>query len=149
MPLGRDLRVSDLPLKDHERLFRERVPLTARGARAGSRSPTRGTSASWPRRSRPGASAMMQERGTFMDRREVAPALVRGGVRAGLGDAARRRADRARRDGDRRLHARGRRALPLLRTHEWSDEVLDDLRHADPRRAGASGSRRGGGGAGD
>src|SRR3954467_8784798 len=25
--LGRDLRVSELPLKDHERLFRERVPL--------------------------------------------------------------------------------------------------------------------------
>ena len=36
----------------------------------------------------------------------------------------------------------------VLRTHDWSDAVLDDLRHADPRRAGASGSRRGGCGAG-
>ena len=32
--LGEDTLVSDLPLKDHERLFRERVPLPARGARA-------------------------------------------------------------------------------------------------------------------
>src|SRR5919106_2753540 len=29
LQLGRDLTVSQLPLKDHERLFRERVPLSA------------------------------------------------------------------------------------------------------------------------
>ena len=29
LKLSHDLRVSELPLKDHERLFRERVPLTA------------------------------------------------------------------------------------------------------------------------
>src|ERR1700754_4396165 len=29
LEMGRDLRVSELPLKDHERLFRERVPLRA------------------------------------------------------------------------------------------------------------------------
>ena len=34
LQLGRDLTVSQLPLKDHERLFRERVPLSADAARA-------------------------------------------------------------------------------------------------------------------
>src|SRR5215217_9541922 len=33
LKLSHDLRVSELPLKDHERLFRERVPLTAQQRR--------------------------------------------------------------------------------------------------------------------
>ena len=56
LKLGADLRVSELPLKDHERLFRERVPLERGAAQARSRSRTRGTSAGWPRWSRRGAS---------------------------------------------------------------------------------------------
>ena len=55
LKLSHDLRVSELPLKDHERLFRERVPLSARAAQR-IRCRTRGTSAGWPRWSRPGAS---------------------------------------------------------------------------------------------
>ena len=55
--LGRDVRVGDLPLKDHERLFRERVPLGRERARPDRASATRGTSAGSPRPSRRGASA--------------------------------------------------------------------------------------------
>src|SRR5919199_823326 len=69
--LGRDLRVSELPLKDHERLFRERVPL---GREERSRLTV---SDPWDY----GALAegveawgfrAMQDRGAYMDRREVA-----------------------------------------------------------------------------
>ena len=47
--LGEDTRVSELPLKDHERLFRERVPLDDRRA-APHPSPTRGATARCRRR---------------------------------------------------------------------------------------------------
>ena len=53
---GRELRMSDLPLKSHERLFRERVPLSPTGrAASASRTPT--STARWRRASRPGAFA--------------------------------------------------------------------------------------------
>src|SRR4051794_7477170 len=69
--LGRDLRVSELPLKDHERLFRERVPLNAeRRQRISLGDPwdfghLAEMVEAWGFR-------MMQERGHFADRPEVA-----------------------------------------------------------------------------
>ena len=125
--LGRDLRVGDLPLKDHERLFRERVPLgREERARISVTDPwDYGALAeaveAWGFRA-------MQDRGAYMDRARGGAPVVRRGVRAGGRDARRRRADRARRDGDRRLPARGRERYRALRTHEWSDEVLEELR---------------------
>ena len=52
----RTITLADLPLKTHERVFFERVPL-AEEARSGSRCPIRGTTGRWPRASRRGASA--------------------------------------------------------------------------------------------
>ena len=131
--LGEDTRVSDLPLKDHERLFRERVPLPAeaRGQISVSDPWDYGVLAeaieAWGFRA-------MQNRGTYMDRGEVAAhwfqeeyepvvELLRAGNLLVEGETEteaylRVAADRYR----------------VLRTHEWSDEVLDQLRREERRR---------------
>jgi hypothetical protein len=131
--LGRDLRVSELPLKDHERLFRERVPLDAeRRARIKLSDPWDfGLLAemveAWGFR-------MMQERGHFADRPEVARrwfddeyAPVSEMLRAG--DLI----ERGETDAEAYMRVAGQRYV-LLRTHEWSDEVLDRLRRTDKKR---------------
>jgi hypothetical protein len=131
--LGEDTLVSDLPLKDHERLFRERVPLPseARDRIALSDPWDYGVLAeaveAWGFRA-------MQNRGTYMDRAEVAHhwfqeeyepvvELLRAGDLLADGETEteaymRVAADRYR----------------VLRTHEWSDEVLDQLRREERRR---------------
>jgi hypothetical protein len=131
--LGEHTRVSDLPLKDHERLFRERVPLPAEMRRRieladpwdfGTLSEA---VEAWGFRA-------MQNRGTYMDRGEVARlwfseeyepvvALLRAGDLTEDGETEteaylRVAADRYR----------------VLRTHEWSDEVIERLRRAERRR---------------
>jgi hypothetical protein len=131
--LGRDLRVGDLPLKGHERLFRERVPL-GREERAR-------IAVSDPWDYGPLAEAVeawgfraMQDRGAYMDRREVAhlwfhheylpvvEMLKAGGlVHAGETET----------DAYMRISAMRYRAL---RTHEWSDEVLEELRRQERRQ---------------
>jgi hypothetical protein len=131
--LGADLRVSELPLKDHERLFRERVPLDReRRAQIKLSDPWDfGTLAeaveAWGFRA-------MQERGNYMDRAEVArhwfdeeyihvvDMLKAGGL-----------IDSGETETDAYLRVATDRYL-LLRTHEWSDEVLDRLRRAEQRR---------------
>jgi hypothetical protein len=131
--LGEDTRVSDLPLKDHERLFRERVPLPA-GAR-GRISVTDpwlyGTLSeaveAWGFRA-------MQNRGTYMDRAEVArhwfeeeyePVVEL--LRAG--DLVER--DETETEAYMRVASDRYR---VLRTHEWSDEVLEQLQREERRR---------------
>jgi hypothetical protein len=131
--LGADTRLSDLPLKDHERLFRERVPLSAeQRRRIVLEDPwDYGTLAeaveAWGFRA-------MQERGTFMDRGEVARhwfedeyepvvAVLRSGDLVGEDETDAQAYLRVARDRYR-----------LLRTHSWSDEVLDELRHAETRQ---------------
>ncbi|HEX5617953.1 MAG TPA: hypothetical protein VFX51_06010 [Solirubrobacteraceae bacterium] len=131
--LGEDTLVSDLPLKDHERLFRERVPLPADArAQISLRDPWDfGVLAeaveAWGFRA-------MQNRGTYMDRAEVAQhwfteeyhpvvELLRAGDLIAEGETEteaymRVAADRYR----------------VLRTHEWSDDVLDHLRREERRR---------------
>jgi hypothetical protein len=133
VPLGFDTRLPDLPIKDHERLFRERVPLPPEARRriAVNDPWDFGELAeaveAWGFRA-------MQERGTFMDRREVARTwfndeyepvteMLRSGELIQPGETEteaylRVAADRYR----------------VLRTHDWSDQVLEDLRHADIRR---------------
>jgi hypothetical protein len=131
--LGDDTRVSDLPLKDHERLFRERVPLPPEArARIKVNDPwDYGMLAeaveAWGFRA-------MQNRGTYMDRGEVAwhwfkeeyepvVELLKAGDLIADGETEteaymRVAADRYR----------------VLRTHEWSDEVLEQLRRGERRR---------------
>jgi hypothetical protein len=131
--LGEDTLVSDLPLKDHERLFRERVPLPpeARDRIVLSDPWDYGVLAeaveAWGFRA-------MQHRGTYMDRAEVAwhwfkeeyePVVEL--LKAGDLTA----------DGETETEAYMRVAADryrVLRTHEWSDEVLEQLRREERRR---------------
>jgi hypothetical protein len=131
--LGEDTRVSDLPLKDHERLFRERVPLPPETRRRLELSDPWDFGVlseaveAWGFRA-------MQARGTYMDRAEVARLwfteeyepvveLLRAGDLIADGETEteaylRVAADRYR----------------VLRTHEWSDEVIERLRREERRR---------------
>jgi hypothetical protein len=130
---GEDIRVTDLPLKDHERLFRERVPLDGdRHARITVSDPW-----DWPGLAEAveawGMRAM-QARRAYMDRSEVARlwfddeyAPVTEMLREGeLLERDETEADAYMRIADARYQ--------LLRTHEWSDRVLEELRQADRRR---------------
>jgi hypothetical protein len=130
---GDSLRLADLPLKGHERLFRERVPLDAEQlARVRPSDPwefgrlAEGVEA-WGFR-------LMQERREYMDRQEVArlwyeedflpvvEMLREGGfIRSSETEAdAYIRVVTAR--------------YELLRTHEWSGEILDRLQGVERRR---------------
>src|SRR4051794_621143 len=130
--LGRDLRVGDLPLKGHERLFRERVPLGRdERARIALSDPwDYGVLAesveAWGFRA-------MQDRGTYMDRREVAHLwftseylpvveMLRAGDLIERGETET--------DAYMRISAMRYR---VLRTHEWSDEVLEELVRREDR----------------
>jgi hypothetical protein len=133
LELGRELRVSELPLKDHERLFRERVPL-----RPDQREKIR-LSDSWDfgmlaEMVEAWGFRMMQERGHFADRAEVAQRwfneeyepvvamLLEGELIEGSETEA-----------EAYMRLAGQRYL-LLRTHEWSDKIIDRLRRADRKR---------------
>jgi hypothetical protein len=131
--LGRDMRVGDLPLKGHERLFRERVPL---GREERSRIQVSdpwdyGVLAeaveAWGFRA-------MQDRGSYMDRREVAHVwftseylpvveMLRAGDLIERGETET--------DAYMRISAMRYR---VLRTHEWSDDVLEELVRQEERR---------------
>jgi hypothetical protein len=124
---GRDLRLADLPMKSHERLFRERVPLSPERAEcivlsdpAGYGSLAEGVEA-WGFR-------QMQELGDLLNRRQVAEQwfdnefepvveLLRG---AGLMDGGGT-------DGD-AYHRLACRRYELTRSWDWSDDVIDALR---------------------
>jgi hypothetical protein len=133
VPLDSETRLSDLPLKDHERLFFERVPLPreARGRIQVSDPWDYGVLAeaveAWGYRA-------MQERGSFMDRAEVArrwyadeyepvAEMLSDGALSVPGET----------ETDAYMRVAGDR-YRVLRTHEWSNEVLDELRRAEVRR---------------
>ncbi len=131
--LGEDTLVSDLPLKDHERLFRERVPLPSEmRSRISLTDPWDfGTLSenveAWGFRA-------MQSRGTYMDRGEVARLWFTEEYEPvvellAAGDLIHR--DETETDAYLRVAGDRYRAL---RTHDWSDEVLEQLRRADRRR---------------
>jgi hypothetical protein len=123
---GRELRLADLPLKSHERLFRERVPLSPdRAARVRLADPmdygslAEGVEA-WGFRN-------MQERGQLLDRAEVAELwfdhefatvieLLREADLLGSGTEA---------DAYHRVACE---RYDLTRSHEWSDEVIERLK---------------------
>jgi hypothetical protein len=122
----RELRMSDLPMKSHERLFRERVPLPEERAERivlsvpqDYGSLAEGVEA-WGFR-------QMQELGDLLDRSRVAEAwfdnefapvveLLRG---AGLMDGGGTEGDA--------YHRLACRRYELTRSHEWSDEVIAAL----------------------
>jgi hypothetical protein len=133
VPLDSETRLSDLPLKDHERLFFERVPLPLEArSRIQVTDPwDYGVLAeaveAWGFRA-------MQERGSFMDRSEVArrwyadeyapvAEMLRDGELTAPGETETDAFMRVASDRYR-----------VLRTHEWNDEVLDELRRADVKR---------------
>jgi hypothetical protein len=139
--LGRDLRVSDLPLKGHERLFAERVPLPPdRRLRLRLTDPwDYGELAeaveAWGMRA-------MQERHAYLDRLDVArlwfdeeyePVIValREGGFVEPGET----------ETDAYMRIAGAR-YELLRTHEWSDAVFDELRRQRRRRTRTPPRRR-------
>src|SRR3954463_4844719 len=131
--LSHDLRVSELPLKDHERLFRERVPLTPRQRERISLSDPWDFGwlaemvEAWGFR-------MMQERGHFADRYEVArrwfeqeyapvsDMLAEGGL-----------TEPEETEAEAYMRLAGQRYL-LLRTHEWSDEIVNRLRRGSVKK---------------
>ncbi len=130
---GEALRLVDLPLKDHERLFGERVPLDREAhARVRPSDPwdygklAEGVEA-WGFR-------VMQERREYMDREEVArlwyeedflPIVET--LRAG----AFIRSSETESDAYIRVVSA---RYELLRTHEWSREILDRLQGVERRR---------------
>lgn len=134
VPLGSGMRLGDLPLKGHERLFRERVPLEpAAAARIRLSDPwTYGKLAegveAWGFR-------LMQDRGDLLDRAQIAGlwfadeyepvlAMLHEAGMIGRGtetDAYMRVAEERYR---------------LLRTHAWSEEIVQRLRGEE--RAAAS-----------
>jgi hypothetical protein len=129
---SRPLRIADLPMKSHERLFHERVPLTPEArARISLTDPWRyailaeGVEA-WGFRA-------SQSRGEALDRsavartwfdEEYAPvvAMLREAGLIGKGTEA-----------DAYMRVAGVR-YRLLRTHEWSEDVLSRLREAERTR---------------
>jgi hypothetical protein len=130
---GRDVRVADLPLKSHERLFFDRVPLDAeRRKRIELSDPwdfgvlAEGVEA-WGFR-------VMQDRRTYLDRPAVAHlwfddeyvAVVDMLSAAGFRERGETEADAYMRIVSVRYF--------LLRTHEWSPEVVERLRREDRRR---------------
>jgi hypothetical protein len=130
--LSDDTLVSDLPLKDHERLFRERVPLPteARGRIQLSDPWDYGMLAeaveAWGFRA-------MQNRATYMDRAEVARHWFQEEYEPVVellkaGDLIAE--DETETEAYMRVAADRYR---VLRTHEWSDEVVDQLRRRERR----------------
>jgi hypothetical protein len=132
---GEALRLADLPVKDHERLFRERVPLdpeTHDRVRPSDPWHYGGIAEAveaWGFR-------VMQERREYMDREEVARLwyeedfvpiveMLRAGafIRSSESDA----------DAYMRVVAA---RYELLRTHKWSGEILDRLQGVERRRRG-------------
>jgi len=138
---GESLRLADLPLKDHERIFSERVPLDlARLARVRPSDPwdfgrlAEGVEA-WGYR-------VMQERREYMDREQVArlwyeedflPIVetLREGAFIGGSET----------EGDAYMRVVTAR-YELLRTHEWSGEILDRLQGVERRRRSRLRGRR-------
>lgn len=123
---GRDLRLDDLPLKTHERLFRERVPLgrAARQAIALSRPEDYARLAegieAWGFRA-------MQVSGEALDRQATAEAWFRQEYIPTV--QLLREAGLLRGGSDTEVYLRlSARRYELLLTHQWDDAVLDLLR---------------------
>lgn len=139
---GDVLRLADLPLKGHERLFAERVPLDEQQlARVRPSDPwefgrlAEGVEA-WGFR-------VMQERREYMGREEVARLWYEEDflpVAKTLREGEFIRASET--EGDAYTRVVSARYV-LLRTHEWSDEIVDRLQGIERRKGGLRRPKRG------
>ena len=139
---GDVLRLADLPLKGHERLFVERVPLDEQQlARVRPSDPwefgrlAEGVEA-WGFR-------VMQERREYMGREEVARLWYEEDflpVVKTLREGEFIRASET--EGDAYTRVVSARYV-LLRTHEWSDEIVDRLQGIERRKGGLGRPKRG------
>ena len=128
--LGADLRVGELPLKGHERLFRERVPL-GRDERVRIRLTDPWDFGVLAEAVEAWGFRAMQDRGSYMDRREVAhlwfsAEYVPVVEMLAAGDLVER--DESEADAYLRISCI---RYWALRTHEWSDAVIDQLSERD------------------
>jgi hypothetical protein len=132
---GEELRLADLPFKDHERLFSERVPLDReQRARVGPSDP-------WDyARLAEGIEAwgfrVMQERREYMDRVAVARLWFEEEflpVVEMLREGGFIRSSETEADAFMRVVAA---RYELLRTHEWSGDILDRLQGVERRSGG-------------
>ena len=127
------IRLADLPLKSHERLFFERVPPTTE-ARAEIKLSDEWRYAALAEAVEAWGFRVMQERREYMDREEVARlwfeedfAPIVETLRAG----AFIRSSETESDAYIRVVSA---RYELLRTHEWSGEILDRLQGVERRR---------------
>jgi len=130
---GSELRLADLPLKGHERLFRERVPLEpAQRAQVRPSDPwgygplAEGVEA-WGFR-------VMQERREYMDREEVAQLWFEDDflpIVATLREGRFIRPPETEADAYMRVVAA---RYELLRTHDWNDDIIDRLEGIERER---------------
>jgi hypothetical protein len=141
IPTGEGLRLADLPLKSHERLFAERVPLSPEQlARVRPSDPwdfgrlAEGVEA-WGFR-------VMQERREYMGREEVARLWYEDDflpVVKTLREGNFIRASET--EGDAYTRVVTTRYV-LLRSHEWNDDIVDRLQGIERRKGGLHRSRR-------
>ena len=123
---GREVRLRDLPLKSHERLFYERVPLAA-GARSRIQLSDEWRYAGLAEAVEAWGFRVMQSRGEFMTREDVAAQWFREEYQPVV--EMLREADLmgAGTETEAYLRVSALRYL-LLRTHEWDDAVIERLR---------------------
>jgi len=124
---GREIRLRDLPLKSHERLFYERVPLPA-DARARIHLHDEWTYAALAEAVEAWGFRVIQARQQPMSRHEVAEAWFREEyepVVAMLEEA--RLIPKDVTDTEAYMHVSALRYM-ILRTHEWDDQIIDAIR---------------------
>lgn len=125
---GSDIKLSDLPLKSHERVFFERVPLPA-DARADIELSDPWHFGDLAENVEAWGFRLMQESGEFLTRAEVAEAWLREEYRPVV--AMLREADMiGRRSPTEAYMDVACERYRLLHTHEWSEDVLERLRGA-------------------
>jgi hypothetical protein len=125
---GREIRVRDLPLKSHQRLFYERVPLPA-DARAEIKLSDEWRYAALAEAIEAWGFRVSQERGALLSRSEVAEEWYDDEYRPVV--EMLREADLIRHgmtETEAYMRVAHLRYL-LLRTHEWDDAVIDAVRH--------------------
>jgi len=125
---GREIRLRDLPLKSHQRLFYERVPLPA-DARAEIKLSDEWRYAALAEAIEAWGFRVSQERGVLLSRSEVAEEWYDDEYRPVV--EMLREADLIRHgmtETEAYMRVAHLRYL-LLRTHEWDDAVIDAVRH--------------------
>jgi hypothetical protein len=122
----RTIRLADLPLKSHQRLFFERVPLPAE-ARADIKLSDEWRYAALAEAVEAWGFRAMQGRGEPMSRQDVAAAWWRDEYKPVV--AMLREADLIRRGTETEAYMRvSALRFLILRTHEWTDDVIERLR---------------------